>query len=225
MKTPERRYFRLEFRLPKYMKVLPNFFDRCEASRHFLIQATEDPEDRKAAWYARASLNEFKSAFGLIGVDIKAIGLKRDWEESAYKKELEEDLIIRMVNQCRNLSFHVAKVTPKIKERTIRIISGDESHISTLKTLFIDGMKNLAENSRLKLTPDELREVSEIEDDIPLFMILAECYRTTSVCLENFLIEHKKVDVEESRNFWEGNITPTMHISQGKNEFQRHNTN
>lgn len=203
MKTPGRRYFRLEFRLPEYMKVLPNFFDRCEASRYFLIQATGDLEDSKAAWYARASLNEFKSAFDLIGIDIKAIGLKRDWEESAYKKELEDDLIIRMVNQCRNLSFHVAKVTSITKERTIRIVSGDESHISTLKTLFIDGMKNQAENSRLKLTVDELREVSEIEDDIPLFMILAECYRTTSVCLENFLIDQGKVGLEESTKFWD----------------------
>jgi len=203
MKTLKGYFFRLEFWLPQYMKVLPNIFDRCEASRYFLIQATEDPENRKAAWYARASLNEFKSALDLIDVDVKAIGLKRSWAESAYKKELEADLIIRMVKRCRNLSFHVASVTTITKERTLRIISEDESRLSTLKTLFIDGMKNQGENPRLKLSPDELRDIAEIEENIPLFMILSECYATTSIYLENFLTEYEKLDIAESKKFWD----------------------
>jgi len=203
MKTPQGYKFRLEFRLPEYMKVLPNVFERCEASRYFLIQALEDPENRRAAWYARASLNEFKSAFDLINVDIKALGLKSEWARSTYKKTLEDHLLIRMVNGCRNLSFHVGSITLKTKERPVRIISDDGSLVSIFRTLFVDGMKNQGKNSRLKLTTDELREISEIEDDIPLFMILSECYATICICLENFLIECNKVDIEESRNFWD----------------------
>jgi len=202
MRTPKGYFFRLEFRLPEYLKVLPNVFDRCEASRYFLIQATEDPHRKRAVWYARASMNEFKSAVGLIPVDIKAIGLKTEWAKSAYKREFEDNLIIRMVNTCRDLSFHVASVTSMPKESMVRITGRDESRVSTQKTLFVDGMKKQSQNRRLHLSLEELREISEIEDNIPLYMILAECYATTSVCLENFLIEHGKVDIEESVKFW-----------------------
>jgi len=202
MRTPSGYFFRLGFRLPEYLRVLPNVFDRCEASRYFLIQATEDPHSKRAVWYARTSLNEFKSAITLIPVDIKVIGLKTEWVKSSYKKELERDLIIRMVNVCRNLSFHVASVTSMPKESMVRIIGPDESHVSTQKTLFVDGMKKQSQNRRLNLSLGELREISEIEDNIPLYMILAECYATTSICLENFLIEYRKVDFEDSEKFW-----------------------
>ena len=203
MKTPNRYFFRLEFHLPEYLKILPNVFDRCEASRYFLIQATEDPHSKRAVWYARASLNEFKSAMDLIPLDINAIDLKTEWVKSAYKLELERDLIIKMVNTCRNLSFHVASVTSMPKESMVRIIGMDESYVSTEKTLFVDGMKKQSQNRRLELSLEELREISEIEDNIPLYMILAECYATTSIFLENFLIEHGKLDIEESKKFWD----------------------
>ena len=108
-----------------------------------------------------------------------------------------------MVTICRNLSFHVAGVTSVPKERAVRIVGWDESRVSTQKALFIDGMKNQNQNRRLNLTPEELQKISEIEDGIPLYMILAECYAITSICLENFLIEHDKVNIEESEKFWE----------------------
>lgn len=203
MRTSDGYSFRLEFRLPEYLKILPNVFDRCEASRYFLIQATEDPHSKRAVWYARASLNEFKSAMDLIPVDIKAIYLKTEWEKSTYKKELECDLIIRMTKVCRDLSFHVASITSMPKESMVRIIGPDESYVSTEKTLFIDGMRKQSQNRRLKLSLEELREISEIEDTIPLYMILAQCYATTSIFLENFLIEHGKLDIEESKKFWD----------------------
>ncbi len=184
------------------MKLLPNVFDRCEASRYFLIQATEDPRSKRAVWYARASLNEFKSALALIPVDVKAIRLKTEWAKSTCKRELEGNMIIRMASDCRDLSFHVASVTSMPKESTVRIIGWDENWVSTLETLFVDGMKAQSRNRRLNLGLEELQEISEIEDNIPLHGILAECYATASICLENFLIEHGKVDIEESAKFW-----------------------
>jgi len=200
---PTEYVFRLEFRLPEYLKILPNVFDRCEASRYFLIQADEDPHNTRAVWYARVSLNEFKSAVDLIPVDIKTIGLKSEWVRSIHKRELEDNLIIKMVTICRNLSFHVAGVTSVPKERAVRIVGWDESRVSTQKALFIDGMKNQSQNRRLNLSPGELQKISEIEDGIPLYMILAECYAITSIRLESFLIEHGKVNIEESEKFWE----------------------
>lgn len=199
MKTPkEHVFFRLDFRLPEYLKILPSVFERCEASRFFLILADENPHSAMAVWYARASLNEFKSAMDLIPVDMKTVGLKTEWAKSVRKREFEDNLIIKMVNSCRNLSFHLASVTSVPRERAIRIIGWDESRVSTQRTLFIDGMKNQSQNRRLNLSPEQLQEISEIEDGIPLYMILAECYAITSICLENFLIEHGKVEIEES---------------------------
>jgi len=63
-------------------------------------------------------------------------------------------------------------------------------------------MKKQSQNRRLNLSLEELQEISEIEDNIPLYMILAECYATTSIFLENFLIEHGKVYIDESEKFW-----------------------
>ena len=68
--------------------------------------------------------------------------------------------------------------------------------------LFIDGMKKYNQNRKSNLTPEEFQEISEIEDGIPLYWILAECYAITSICLENFLIEHEKVSIDESKKFW-----------------------
>ena len=199
----ERRYFCLEFELPPYMKILPTVFDRCKASRYFLIHADENPESNEASWYARASLNEFKSALDLIGLDMKAIHLSSEWAQSSERKELKDDLAIKMLRCCRNLSFHAGSITTKTKERTLRIIGPEESRLSTFKTLFVDGMCNQVANARLKLTPDELIEISEIEDSIPLFMILAECYKILGIFLENFLLSHGKLDVAECEKFWD----------------------
>jgi len=202
MRTQRQHVFRLEFELPEYLKVLPNVFDRCKASRYFAIQMTEDPQSTRAIWYARASLNEFKSAVDLIPVDMKAMGLKTEWAKSAQRREFESNLIIRMIRICRNLSFHLASVTSVPKERKVRIIGPDHSWVSTEKTLFIDGTKKNNQDRRGNLTPEELQEISEIEDGVPLYWILAESYAITSICLENFLIEHGKASIEESEKFW-----------------------
>ena len=197
---PEKYFFQFDWKLPQYMKVLIRFFDRCEASRYFLIQAGEPSKPQ--AWYARASLNEFKSALDLIKSDMKAIGLGNEWKRSEEKIQLENNLIIKMTSRCRDLSFHVGSVDTKIKERVVRIIGSEESRLSTFKTLFVDGMCKQAKNPRLKLTSDEIRQIIEIEDGIPLFMLLAECYKTTHLILENFLAEHGRLNTAETEKFW-----------------------
>ena len=198
---PEKYFFQLEWKLPEYMKVLTRFFDRCEASRYFLIQ-TEEPSNPQA-WYARASLNEFKSALDLIGVDMKAIGLGKEWARSKEKEQLRNNLIIKMISRCRDLSFHTGSVDTKIKERVVRTIGLEESRLSTFQDLFIDGMCEQAKSLRPKLTSNEIKQIAEIEDGIPLFMLLAECYKTTHVILENFLADHGKLDDTETQKFWE----------------------
>lgn len=198
---PEESFFPLNWKMPEYMKLLPRFFDRYEASRYFLIQA--DEPNRPKTWYARASLNEFKSALDLIKSDMKTIGLGIEWKRSEEKIQLENDIIIKMISRCRDLSFHVGSVDTKIKERVLRIIGPEESRLSTFKTLFVDGMCEQAKNPRLKLTSDEIRQITEIEDGIPLFMLLAECYKKTHMFLENFLADYGKLDIIESNKFWE----------------------
>lgn len=183
------------------MQVLPNVFDRCKASRYFVINA-DGKHGATAIWFARVALNEFRSALELIPVDIKSLFLLDEWKKSTNKKELEENLIIKMLKDCRDGSFHAATVTPLVKERLIRLFGLDESQTLSIKTIFIDGLKNQRRNSRLKLNADESKKLIEIEDGIPVSMILAEGYAITCICLENFLIENGKISIEESDKFW-----------------------
>ena len=75
--------------------------------------------------------------------------------------------------------------------------------MSTEETLFIDGAKKYNQRSRGNLTPEEIRGILEIEDGIPLYWIMAESYAITAICLENFLLEHGKVSIDESQKFWD----------------------
>lgn len=198
---PEKYFFQFEWKLPEYMKALTRFFDRCKASRYFLIQAQEPGNPQ--AWYARASLNEFKSALDLIGVDMKAIDLVKEWAISKEMEQLRNNLIIKMISRCRDLSFHNGSVDTKIKERVVRIIGLEESRLRPFQTLFIDGMCEQAKSLRPKLTSNEIKQIAEIEDGIPLFMLMAESYKTTYIILENFLADRGKLDDTETQNFGE----------------------
>jgi hypothetical protein len=197
---PAKRSFALGWKMPEYMKLLPKFFDRCEASRYFLIQADEPKGPQN--WYARASLNEFKSALDLIMTDMKAIGLDKEWRRSEEKVQLENDLIIKMIRGCRGLSFHAGSVDTRLTEKVVRIVGSEESGLGTVKSLFVDGMGEQAKEVRPKLTSDEIRQITEIEDGIPLFMLLAECYKQAQIFLENFLVDHGRLDIAESNKFW-----------------------
>lgn len=72
----------------------------------------------------------------------------------------------------------------------------------TWKSLFIDGINNYKRIHRSSLTPEELKEISEIEDGIPLYWIMAESYAIMAICIEDFLMDHGKISIEESEKFW-----------------------
>ncbi|MDD4860250.1 MAG: hypothetical protein PHR56_08655 [Dehalococcoidales bacterium] len=196
--------FPFEWEIPIYMKIMPKFYDRYEASQYFHIKAEDFKDDLDhQVWYARASLNEFKSALDVIGTDMKAIGLDKQWRASEENRQLMDHLIIKMISHCRGLSFHTGKVDIRTKERMLRVIGHEESRLSTFKTLFIDGMREQLNNTRLKLTQDEKSEIEEIEDGIPLFIIIAKCYKITHLSLEKFLLDNGRLDTTASKKFWE----------------------
>ena len=199
----EEFFFSLDFKLPYYMRIMPFVFDRCKASRYFSIQADEPPYTERNSWYARAALNECKSALDLIQVDMRTMGLLSDWKKSTEKEQLQDNVVIKMITCCRNLSFHTGSVALKEQERLVRLIGPDESRLHNFKTLFIDGLSENSIDKRVNLETHELETMTEIADGIPLFMILAECYKQMDISLENFLIDHGKLDLDTHKQFWD----------------------
>lgn len=197
------RIFSLEWKLPEYMIVLPRFYDRIEASRHFLIQAEEKIPDKLKTWYARASLNELKSAINLIEKDTKDIGLGNEWKESQERKLLRNDLVMKLVCGARDLSFHAGTIDSSVKERMVRVIGVEESKLYPFKVLYINGMLGQGRGTGMRLSRDEANQIAEIIDGIPLFMLLSDCYRISHMSVERFLLAYKRLNIVETTRFWE----------------------
>jgi len=198
-------FFSFDFAPPQYLRVLPETFERLDASRWFLILSSEHQEESLyAKRLIRASLNEFKSSFDCLNTDLRNIGKKELWDRSKYCEEMKRDFILRIVRNARDLSFHTSKLKPKFESSSIRVISEDESYLSSIAAFYFDNLDAEYDRTTLsRFNEDEIEKMQEIFESFPCFMLLSEAYKRFSVLLESFLLENQLVTPEESQAFWD----------------------
>ena len=185
--------FPFDFALPPYLQILPGLFERLDSSRWFLNCACEyEGESLYAKRLIRASLSEFKSSFGCLNSDLRSIGKKEIWDRSAYLKQLEQDFVLRIIRKAR------------FRSSTLRVISPEGSHISTVSSIYFDKLEMEHDRTTLsRFTKCEIEKMQGIFEGFPCFMILSEGYNRISIILENFKTENKLVSLEESEAFWQ----------------------
>jgi len=197
--------FPFDFDLPPYLQILPGLFERLDSSRWFLNCACEyEGESLYAKRLIRASLSEFKSSFDCLNSDLRSIGKKEIWDRSAYSKQLEQDFVLRIIRNARDLSVHSNKSKARFRSSTLRVISPEGSHISTVSSIYFDKLEMEHDRTTLsRFTKCEIEKMQGIFEDFPCFMILSEGYKRISIILENFLADNKLVSLEESEAFWQ----------------------
>jgi hypothetical protein len=169
------------------LKVLPHCHDRIMAAFFFcekLEKHITNQQVELAKWYFRAALSEFKSIFDVIGADMKAAEVKKVWDRSCIKEDLEKQPLVKVLKKARDLALHTVKIRTQSKVFPVITIGDFGYHPRKLAALFLDPIST----NEVTISEHHLKWFNKQAARWPAHLLIRHVLFDVSWAINNFLM-------------------------------------
>lgn len=178
-------------------ELLPESIDRFYACNYFCdeIQKYSTLKDEiKAKWYLRCTLSGFQSVLDSLDGEIKKKVGNNLWKGSKQKEAMNQDVLVKMLTRVRNFAVHSARISGKIKNYSITVLSDTGDRIEDVRSLFFDEL-NKKENFRdeSKVVQEEIEWFNRQSSAWPANLLIREGLYKASTYIHFFCAENRIV--------------------------------
>lgn len=169
------------------LKQLPNCFDRVLAAKYFCHQLEKLAGNRQideATWCFRASLTETRSITEIFPGELSDVFMKKRWDRSDIRYDLENHPLLSVLQKVRNLSLHTGKCLSKVKGHKIIFLPGGDRVVASL---FISPIPHDSDYKVKTLPKERVEWFNRQTMNLPAHYIIQETLFVISVALTNFL--------------------------------------
>jgi hypothetical protein len=173
------------------LKVLPHCYDRIMAALFFCEKLENKITNKQveiAKWYFRAALSEFKSIFDVLGADMKATDIKKVWDRSCIREDLEKQPLVKVLKKARNLTLHSVKIRGRSKVFSVISIDASGQRPRSLAGLFLDPIGT----NEMTISEQQLRWFNNQAARWPVHLLIRHALFDVSWAINNFLVLHNK---------------------------------
>ena len=174
--------------------------DRVRASLYFaeLCETEANNNNEKTShWYYRASLSEFKSIFDVLNSDFKNKGVIKIWKQNEFKKILDNNVLITVLNKARDLAIHSVSLKGNHKIKIWQYLNENGQTPIEHNSLFFDTInKDMLNEKASYISQADLDWFNKQSEQWPVYLLIREAIYQSSVPIANFLtVNHKHIDV------------------------------
>ena len=175
--------------------LLPKAGDRVSATLFFARQCEQTAEaqnEKLARWYYRATMSEFKSIFDVLLSDMREYGVDKIWNRSKFKKEIENNALIKVLKKARDLSIHTTKLSGDHKSINVTFINGKGESPKTISYVFINPIKKEMDKDLSVITDEEVEWFNRQAQKWPAHLLIKEAIYQSSQQLAGFLSKYNE---------------------------------
>jgi hypothetical protein len=169
--------------------------DRVSAALFFARQCAQTAEVQNkqlARWYYRATLSEFKSIFDVLFSDMREYGVDKIWNRSQFKKQIENNPLIKVLKKARDLSIHTTKISGDHKSINVTFINENGESPKTIWCVFVNPIKKEMDKALSAITDEEAEWFNRQAQKWPAHLLIKEAIYQSSQQLAGFLSKYNE---------------------------------
>jgi hypothetical protein len=156
--------------------LLPEALDRLRGCHYFCNEVqrySTIEDDQKAKWCFRAAMSAYQSVLDTIDSDIKNSLGKNFWKDSAQKKEMDNNTLVKLLSRVRNFAVHSARISGQIKKYAVSVTDSRGERVEIERSLFFDELKKSKNFKGVSgVTADEVRWFNKQSSTWPVNLLI-----------------------------------------------------